>query len=155
AAGAEAAKPEEPPPGARAVLASGPDGDRARLKTRPHPPTALRATASGTHKLGLGPGGGRDGLVFLPSTYDPRRPTPLMILLHGARGDGERILQHFRDRAEEHGVIIVVPESRGFTWDLVIDHSFGADVGFIDRAIEMAFDRWNIDVAHVALAGFS
>jgi predicted esterase len=139
-------------PRPRATLVSGHDPEDGRLHARPHPPRSA-ARATGTHRLGLG--GERDGVVVVPPGYDPARPTPLVVLLHGAKGDAERILRAFRDRAERDGIILVVPESRAYTWDLVIQHTFGPDVAFIDRALAQAFDRWNIDPARVTVAGFS
>jgi phospholipase/carboxylesterase len=145
-----------PPPATapQATLVSDATSDDGRLKARPHPPTRPDRATLGPHKLGLG-AGDRDGLVFIPARYDPTRPTPLMLLLHGAGGNAEKVLRTFRDRADQDGVILIVPDSRGPTWDLAIQHTFGPDVDFVDRALAMAFDRWNIDPARVAIAGWS
>jgi phospholipase/carboxylesterase len=141
-----------PPP--QATFVSEATSDDGRLKARPHPPARPDRVTRGQRKLGLGVGG-RDGLVFIPAHYDPARPTPLMLLLHGAGGSAERVLRTFRDRADQEGVILIVPDSRGATWDLAIQHTFGPDVEFVDRALAMAFDRWNVDPARVAIAGWS
>src|SRR5215469_15745012 len=68
-----------------------------RLLTRPHAPAAP-ARQTGTMPLGLGDD--RDGFVFVPASYDPARPAPLLVLLHGAHGSAERIFRHFRDAAD-------------------------------------------------------
>jgi len=141
-----------PQPKAHGHLVSGSDPQEGRLNSRPHAGHPS-AQAKGMHKLGLG--GERDGLVFLPTAYDPSRPTPMVVLLHGAGRDADRIMGSFRDRAEAQGIILLAPESRATTWDIVIQHKFGDDVAFIDRALAMAFDRWNIDPSRVAIAGFS
>jgi predicted esterase len=46
-------------------------------------------------------------------------------------------------------------DSRGYTWDLLADGSFGPDVRFIDDALAWTFDRRRIDASRIALVGFS
>src|SRR5215210_8575171 len=52
----------------------------AILKSRPHKPTEKPET--GLHELGLSQA--RDGLIYVPPTYSESKPSPLLILLHGA-----------------------------------------------------------------------
>ena len=125
---------------------------RGKLLARPHAPsTPVRAR--GLIPLGLG--GGRDGLLFVPESYDPTRPAALLVLLHGAGGRAERILGRFREPAQRAGVILLAPESRGKTWDIVVEKTFGPDVAFIDDALERVLQRYNIDPARIAVGGFS
>src|SRR5258705_27177 len=80
--------------------------------------------------LPCGMGGARDGRIYVPRRV--RASYPLMLLLHGATGRGERIERRLQDLAEEFGFIILAPDSRGSTWD--VGHgSLGPDVEFIDR----------------------
>jgi len=74
-------------------------------------------------------------------------------MLHGAGGQAQRLAARF-PMADELGVILLVPDSRGTTWD-AIRGSFGADVQFIDRALEQAFDRCNVNSKKLAIGGFS
>ena len=107
-----------------------------------------------TGALPLGLETGRDGLLYVPRGADPRRATPLVVLLHGLRGnarDTAGLLQGLADRA---GFLLLVPESRGRTWDALLGE-FGPDVEFLGRALERAFRRHAVDPTHVALAGFS
>jgi phospholipase/carboxylesterase len=60
------------------------------------------------------------------------------VLLHGAGGAARRVIDNNRARAEEFGVIVLAPESRGMTWDIVRGE-FGEDVRFIDRALDRLF----------------
>ena len=121
----------------------------ARFTARPGTPTA--APTSGLTQLGSG--SARDGLLYVPESYQADRPAPLFVALHGAGGSGSFWSGHF-DRAETRGMILLAPDSRSSTWDLVRS-SVGPDVAFIDLALEHTFERCNIDPSRIALAGFS
>jgi poly(3-hydroxybutyrate) depolymerase len=41
----------------------------------------------GLHKLGISQGR-KDGVLFVPPSYNPSRPTPLVLTLHGAGANG-------------------------------------------------------------------
>jgi phospholipase/carboxylesterase len=113
--------------------------------------------APGEHALGLGAGGadtgGRDGLLIVPAGYQPAKPAPLVVLLHGAGGRARRVIGVL-DGADGAGVIVLAPESRGPTWD-AIRGRFGPDVEFVNRAIEHTFDRCAVDPKKIAIGGFS
>ena len=115
---------------------------------------APRQTATlGEHALGLGSNSGRDGLLIVPKSYRPDVPAPLAVILHGAGGSARRVLSFF-GVADELGVIVLSPESRGGTWD-AIRGSFGPDIEFLDRALSLTFDRCAVDRNRVAIGGFS
>jgi phospholipase/carboxylesterase len=123
---------------------------KGRLASRP--PTVKSVGPTGLQRLKLG--GKRDGFVYVPEGVSVERPAPLMLLLHGAGGDARnavRLLQSFADR---HGFILLVPDSRGMTWDLV-EGGYGPDVAFIERALEQTFGRYPVDPKRVAVGGFS
>ena len=65
----------------------------------------------GQQPLGLGDGGGRDGLLIVPRTTAPESAAPLAVLLHGAGGSARRVTSLF-GVAEELGIIVLAPESR-------------------------------------------
>ena len=56
--------------------------------------------------------------------------------------------------ADEAGVAVVAPDSRDTTWD-AIRGGFGADVAFLNRALEHVFARLPVDPARLAVGGFS
>lgn len=108
--------------------------------------------AAGTRKLGIG--GERDGLLRIPQVIAAHRPAPLLIMLHGAGGSAANVMPIVADSAEAHGIVVLAPDSRDVTWD-VIHTNFGDDVAFLDRALGEAFRSCPIDPARVAIAGFS
>lgn len=120
-----------------------------RLTARPGAPTITPTT--GLTQLGLGQP--RDGFLYVPTSYDPDTPAPLLILLHGAGGKSDNWTS-FQAHAEERGMILLAIDSRARTWDLTI-RDFGPDVEFLDRALQHTFDRCRIDPSRLALAGFS
>ncbi len=124
---------------------------RGQLGARP----AARPSGSfpaGTSRVGLAEG--RDGLVHVPEGVAPDEPAPLVVTLHGAGGDAEGGLDPLLPFAAEFGAVLLSPESRGATWD-VIRGGFGPDVTYLDRALALAFDRQAVDPARIAVSGFS
>jgi phospholipase/carboxylesterase len=124
---------------------------RGRLRARPDPPSSDAARA-GLRPLGLG--STRDGLLYVPAGYGAGNMAPLALTLHGAGGDARSGISHFLHLADEAGVVLLAPESRGRTWDVLVG-GYGPDVEFIDRALEWAFDRVALDTRRLAITGFS
>ena len=125
---------------------------RGRLGSRPHPP------ADGGPPTGLVPlqlsGSDRDGALYVPASYTPGKPAPLVLSLHGAGGSGRRSLPRLRSLADERGLVLLSPDSRASTWDAVRT-GFGPDVEFLDRALDLVFARYAIDPSRIAAEGFS
>ena len=123
------------------------------LLFRPAPASDGRQPIRGRRQR-LGLGGRRDGLLYVPTGYDSDAPPPLMLLLHGAGADAADLLGVFQPAAEERGLVVLAPDSRGVTWDALL-HGYGPDVAFIDRALAWTFERYAVDAARLAVAGFS
>ncbi len=124
-----------------------------RLLARPAPPPPdAKAAPTGLQPLGLG--SERDGLLYVPPSYDATRPAPLALMLHGAGGGARGGISPFLGLAEGAGLVLLAPESRGRTWDVLVG-GYGPDVEFIDRALEQTFDRLAVDAGRLAVAGFS
>jgi phospholipase/carboxylesterase len=121
-----------------------------RLTARPGEPT--ETPKLGLSSLGLG-SGGRDGLLYVPTTYSGT-PLPLFIALHGAGGSASS-WQSYPARAEARGFVLLAPDSRWSTWDILAVREFGPDVRFMDQALAYTFARCRIDPTHIALGGFS
>jgi phospholipase/carboxylesterase len=124
----------------------------SRLRSRPG--TRTENTNIGWQKLGL-VRDGRDGWLYVPPNYSFDRPLPLAVLLHGAGGyaqDWTRL--PVADVFDNPPVIVLAPDSRDSTWDLILG-GFGQDVRFIDDALAYVFRSCNVDPARIALGGFS
>jgi phospholipase/carboxylesterase len=128
---------------------SGDTGFVPRLEARPGSPTIV--PNPGANPLGLGEG--RDGVLYMPESYSAEASAPLFVALHGAGGQGSDWASYYF-QAEDRGMILLAPDSRSSTWDL-IRAGFGPDVAFIDLALRHTFERCNIDPERIALAGFS
>ena len=117
--------------------------NRGRLLAKPTSPLSDVKVRSGLRPLGLG--SGRDGLLYVPAGYDASEKVPLALTLHGAGGNARSGISHFLDLADEVGVVLLAPESRGRTWDVLVG-GYGPDVEFIDLAL---------DTRRLAITGFS
>ncbi len=120
-----------------------------RLTARPGTPS--QPTTKGLIQLVLN--SGRGGILYVPESYSPDVAIPLFIAMHGSGGDSSD-WKSYQARAEERGMIFLVPDSRGSKWDL-IKGDYGADLIFLDQALKYVFSRCNIDPKRIALAGFS
>jgi len=137
--------------------------EEGRLVARPRPiaipgyacgplPRAPRAVGK-SEPLGLG-AGARDGALFVPSTVTEATPTALVVLLHSAGASAEQILPSVVGVAEREETLVLAPDSRGPSWD-VVTAGFGRDVAFLDGALQAVFARFVVDPQRIAIAGFS
>jgi phospholipase/carboxylesterase len=130
------------------------DGTRgpesSRLWARLGPP--VERVAPGLHALGHDQA--RDALLYVPAGYRAGQPAPFVLSFHGSGGDARAGLYPLQDLADEAGLILLSPASRGQTWD-VLRGGFGPDVAFVDQALTAAFARCAVDPARLAIAGFS
>jgi phospholipase/carboxylesterase len=135
--------------GACEKLASAyPDG--GRLTARPRANISTSARRESTIRLD----GSRDAILRMPPVV-PTATMPLLVLLHGATGSGAGVLRRLGSLPEQAGVAVLAPDSRSSTWDVIEDGRFGADVHYIDRALEWVFERVGVDPARIAVGGFS
>ncbi|KYF53518.1 phospholipase [Sorangium cellulosum] len=126
--------------------------DPSRLSARPReaPGDGLSA---GVRQLGLSPR--RDGLIYVPAGYRADRPAPLAVLLHGAGGSAHHGIALLKDLADAAGLLLLAPDSRHATWDILADDRYGPDVAFLDRALQQLFRDAAVDASRVAIGGFS
>jgi phospholipase/carboxylesterase len=120
----------------------------ARLGFRPR--AGAGTLEPGERRIGLEVA--RDGLIYTPDTAEPG--APVMVFLHGAGGSGRRELRVVLASADRYGVVIVAPDSRGPTWD-IIQGGFGPDVAFMDRVLTHVAETMAVDLTRVALGGVS
>lgn len=123
-----------------------------RLQARPGAPDpSLPPLTPGDSKLEFGE---RYALLYVPTGFDPHKPTPLMMFLHGTGGKATYVIQGWKDQAEKRGFILLAPESEVPTWHL---HQLpaGDDAVLFDRALAYVFARATIDPRHLVMAGKS
>jgi len=124
-----------------------------RLLARPG--QRAQTVSPGLHALGLEQGlQESDALLYVPTGYRPEQPAPFVLSLHGAGGNAMAGLFPLEALADEAGLILLSPASRGRTWDVILG-GFGPDIDAIDRALATVFARCAIDPARMAVAGFS
>ena len=129
--------------------------DRAssgRLRARPSDSPTGAPFPPGLHALRLDDE--RDALLYAPSSDGGQQGLPLVVMLHGAGGSAQQGLAPFLPLAEEGGLILLAPQSRRETWD-VIRGGFGPDIAFLDAALEETFSRHLVDPNRIAVEGFS
>ena len=113
-------------------------------------PASSGLAPSGLHPLGLGDEV-RDGRLYIPRGVDDE-PRPLIVLLHGAGGDGSSMLRLVGNAAGN--CVLLAPDARTHTWDF-LNEAREPDVPFLDRALAQTFERCRIDASRIAIAGFS
>jgi predicted esterase len=120
-----------------------------QLSARPGPPSRP-PLPSGLHLLAAG----GEGSVLLVPAVPADAALPLVVLLHGATSRPDRVLPVLRADAERMRFLLLAPKSREYSWD-IIGGGFGPDVATLDRLLTEVFDRFEVDPARIALAGFS
>lgn len=123
---------------------------QGRLIARPGRPTAAGPT--GLFPLRIA--GRRDGYLYVPARYRPESLAPLVLMLHGAGGNGRGSIETLMPYADDAGMILVSPDSRLQTWD-VLHGAYGPDIAYIDQALRQTFDRYSVDPGRVGIEGFS
>lgn len=95
---------------------------------------------------------------YVPSTYDGKKPMPLVISLHGAWSCGLANLLGADEHAEALGFILVCPDSHGYIWNIpgvVATANVTLDVNFISRLIDVMREKYNVDAKRVYVVGIS
>ena len=127
-----------------------------RLSARPRILKAglpREAGPTGLQRLGLAPG--RDGFLYIPPSPRADRPAPLVLMLHGAGGEARGGLAPLQPLADEAGVLLLSPDSRDRTWDVIVQGGYGPDANFIDRALAHTFARYAVNPKRLGIEGFS
>ena len=104
----------------------------------------------------------RDYLVYIPKSYDPPKPTPLVITLHTSMSwdSAAMAISQWNSVAEENGFLVVYPEGAGFgpkSWEMAGSEtpSRMPDVLFISNLIDKLEASYNIDKARIYANGMS
>jgi polyhydroxybutyrate depolymerase len=98
-------------------------------------------------------------LLYVPPTYDPATPTPLVISLHGfAQWPAHQSnLTHWNTLADEYGFIVVHPSGTGFPkrWLAADPRADNPDVAFLAVLIDQLEREYNIDPQRIYVNGLS
>jgi len=102
-------------------------------------------------------------LLYIPKSYQPSVPTPLVITIHGfAQWPAHQMqLSHWNDLADQYGFIVVYPSGTHFPlrWHTgganAADTSPEQDVTFISDLIDKLASQYNIDPSRIYANGLS
>jgi len=102
----------------------------------------------------------REYLLYVPDTYDPSEPTPLVISLHALATwpAHQKNLSRWNRLADKYGLIVVYPSGSGFPrmWHTIeIGAGLERDVRFIAELIDNLQTAYNIDSARIYATGMS
>lgn len=94
-----------------------------------------------------------DGLLYVPKSYSPDTPMPLLVMLHGLSGTSQSVRFVF-PLAEQYGVMVIAPDSRRLGWGAEAP-GFDDDSAYIAAAYREVTEFLNVDKTHVGLGGVS
>ncbi len=88
--------------------------------------------------------------VYVPSSYSPARPAPLVVLLHGRPQSETQVIAppYIADLAERSGAIVVAPWGRGY-------YDFRGSSADVYDALDAATRAFSIDPRRRYIAGYS
>jgi polyhydroxybutyrate depolymerase len=105
----------------------------------------------------------RSWTLYVPSSYDPSVPSPLVLLLHGRGGSAasQAYISDFKTVAEREGLIAVFPDGLNHEWNYVRNMPSYEGIGpqdddaFLNGLIDDLSLELNIDQQRVYVTGYS
>ncbi|MCF8238619.1 MAG: dienelactone hydrolase family protein [Saprospiraceae bacterium] len=118
----------------------------------------------------------REYYVHVPGSYDPDQQTPVVFMLHGTSGDGEKFynISGWKEVGEAENILTVFPSSwhhciidngdvmNTTKWNIYpggFEYCAGEvprdDIKFLRQIISELNDRYNVDPHRIYLVGFS
>jgi len=122
---------------------------RSRVAELEPDPAAARV---GIRHLGDEPGGRGGFSLYVPESYDPAQPLPLVVALHGGSGSGRDFLWTWLREARSRRFLLLSPTSRGSTWSLLepdVDHEA------LLSMVAWVREHWNVAADRILLTGLS
>jgi polyhydroxybutyrate depolymerase len=126
-------------------------------------PVSAYYTVNKTNGEIVSSGQNRKYLLYVPKTYNPDHPTPLIISMHGFAGwpAHQMDVSRWNALADEYGFIVVYPAARGIPMYWRIGGSPGneagvtEDVTFISDLLDALEEEYSIDPTRIYADGFS
>lgn len=101
----------------------------------------------------VGDANARDAVwIYVPESYDPATPHPVIVALHGGSGNGRAFLWSWVRAARTRGAIVIAPSSVGQTWAI---QGRDPDSPRLAQIVRFVQQRWTIDPARILLTGMS
>src|SRR4051794_7837563 len=125
---------------------------------------AVSPLRSGDHTRLLAIGGeSRSYSLHLPPSYDPKRPTPVVLALHAAAMNGAAMARFcgLNEKADRSGFVVVYPDGTGSTpfflfWDAGgVRGRPSDDVGYTAKLLDELATLVNVDPKRVYATGMS
>ncbi|MFZ5808091.1 MAG: alpha/beta hydrolase family esterase [Chloroflexota bacterium] len=129
----------------------------------PEPASTSPPVGDSEHKL-IYAGVERSYVVHVPSSYDPARPTALVLAFHGITLDAYEMMRisGFNAQSDAAGFIVAYPNAAGDQKSWNGGHCCGEaarnnvdDVGFVNAVIEELSASFHIDPQRIYATGFS
>ncbi len=94
-------------------------------------------------------------LVYVPRSYDPSKPAPLVISMHGAKNwpASQMEISQWNRVADKHGFLVAYPAGEGGGPRIWLKPR--ADAAFISALIDKQQASYNIDPARIYADGLS
>ena len=101
----------------------------------------------------------RNYLLYTPASYNEKKPSPLIVVLHGGHGDAGKTADTtgFKPVADEEGFLVLYPEAVDKHWNdgRKTTASNTDDVAFIGVLIDHVAKQRHIDIQRVYVTGLS
>ena len=98
-------------------------------------------------------------LLYIPDSYDPSTPTPLVISIHGFAEwpAHQQQISHWNELADVYGFLVVYPMGTNFPlrWRTNDETDLMQDVTFISDLIDKLESEYNVDPARIYANGLS
>ncbi|MEV8512186.1 PHB depolymerase family esterase [Dactylosporangium sp. NPDC051484] len=128
----------------------------------PKPKSPAVAAGSSEHSITVG-GKKRTFRLYRPAKLSMSKPVPLVVMLHGAFGDGRQaeMAYGWNAMADRQGFVVAYPDGLLRTWVVSDDccgpgaHDGVNDVAFIDAMVTTVSDALPVDPARIYATGMS
>jgi phospholipase/carboxylesterase len=123
------------------------DGELQQRLFRQPPPEN-----TGVLCLGEDPDARETVWAYVPESYDPATPAPVIFALHGGSGRGRNFMWAWVRAARTRGAILIAPTSLDQTWAIQGDDR---DSPHLAQVLSFVQRTWSVDASRILLTGMS